>query len=136
MRIILINGIIYCVYGCLAYYGFDNITPFSFTIMFYVVPLVINSIFSVIYINKSKITSGKIVSPIFSTINYILLGFVSQTSGLWEIFMNKYTVDTEEVSVSIASSMITLSQIVFVILLYFGINYLVTTILIKKRSEK
>ena len=136
MRIILINGIIYCVYGCLAYYGFGNITPFSFTIMFYVVPLVINAIFSAIYISKNKITSGKIVSPILSTINYILLGFISQTSGLWEIFVNKYTVDAEEVNISIASSMITLSQIVFVVFLYFGINYLITTILIKKWSGK
>ena len=38
-------------------------------------------------------------------------------------------------SVSNVSSMIILSQIVFVILLYFGINYLVTMILLK-RSEK
>ena len=135
MLLVLINGTVYCVFVCFAYYSFYNITPFSFTIMFYVVPLVINIIFSVMYIKKNKITSGKIVSPIFSTIYYLLLGFVSQANGLWNEFVNKYTIDTEEVSVSIASSMITLSQIVFVILLYFGINYLVTMIFIKKETS-
>ncbi len=104
--------------------------------MFYVVPIVINTIFSVIYINKRKKVSSKIVSPTFSTINYILLGFILQTNGLWKIFVEKYSVATKEVSISIASRMITLSQIVFVILLYFGINYLVTIILIKFNKKE
>lgn len=136
MLIILVNGIVYGVYGALAWNFFENITPFSFTILFYVAPLVINMIFSAIYTKKNKTMRGKLISPVFSTITYILLGFVSQRNGVWEEFVTKYMVDRNEVSISIASSMITLSQIAFVILLYFGINYLLTTIIMKKWSEK
>lgn len=52
-----------------------------------------------------------------------------------DVIKERFKQYLELASVSIASSMIILSQIVFVILLYFGINYLVTMILLK-RSEK
>lgn len=136
MLIILFNGFAYFIYGSLTYCAFVNLTPFSFTVLFYIAPLIINIIFSNVYIKKSKIMWAKIVSPIFSTINYVLLGFVVQTNGLWAEFVNQYSTETDEVSISVASSMITLSQIAFAILLYFGINYLVVIILMKKRGAK
>lgn len=135
MMLIVINGIIYFIYGCFEYFYFDKITPFSFTILFYVVPIVINTVFCVMYIKKDQIKVGRMVSPFFSVISYLLLGYISQTNGLWERFVHKYTVDTGEVSVSIDFSMITSSQIFFVILLYLGLNYLAMTMLLKKGVE-
>lgn len=136
MMLIVINGIIYFIYGCFEYFYFDKINPFSFTILFYVVPIVINTVFCVMYIKKNQIKVGRMVSPFFSVISYLLLGYISQTNGLWERFVHKYTVDTGEVSVSIDLSMITLSQIFFVILLYLGLNYLAMTMLLKKRGGR
>ena len=75
------------------------------------------------------------MSPIISITNYIVLGVIFQLDGVWQNFVDEYTVSFKNINISISSSMVTTSQIAFIILLYFGLNYLVCTI-IKGRNAK
>lgn len=78
---------------------------------------------------------GEFISPVFSVVFYLLFGISLQKHGLWQSFADKYTLEAGEISISVATNMVTISQIGFVILLYFGINRLLTLLFIKKGEQ-
>lgn len=129
MLVILINIFVYILYGGMIWFFFENITPFLFIVELYIIPLIVNLFFCVLYSLKRKRTMAIFMSPIISITNYIVLGVIFQLNGVWQNFVDEYTVSFKNINISISSSMVTTSQIAFIILLYFGLNYLVCTII-------
>ena len=128
MSVILVNIFVYILYGGMIWFFFENITPFLFIVGFYIIPLIVNLFFCVLYSLKRKGIMAIFMSPIIAIINYIVLGVIFQFDGVWQNFVDKYTVSSKDINISISSSMVTASQIAFIILLYFGLNYLICTI--------
>lgn len=134
--LIFLNVIFYFMYSIFIYFSFKDLDPFSITMVFYIAPLIINMIFSIFYIKNYNKMLSIFISPVISVISYILIGIVVQNNGYWAEFASQYSVKINDVTITVASSLVTLSQISFIILLYLGINYLSCLIYIKRGGKK
>lgn len=59
MSVILINIFVYILYGGMIWFFFENITPFLFIVELYIIPLIVNLFFCVLYSLKRKRTMAK-----------------------------------------------------------------------------
>lgn len=133
---IIINILIYAIYVVAICFNIENINIVSFAIDIYILPIFINTIFFILY-NKKQTRKKyiKIISPILSTVSYIVIGLFIQENGMWQNFIYKNTYSTDELEVEIVPSLISVSQIIFVLILYFGIGYLINIIISKRGKE-
>ena len=83
------------------WFFFENITPFLFIVELYIIPLIVNLFFCVLYSLKRKRTVAIFMSPIISITNYIVLGVIFQLDGVWQNFVDEYTVSFKNINISI-----------------------------------
>ncbi|BBC55912.1 Msa family membrane protein [Streptococcus mutans] len=138
MIIITILGIIfYTLLAFLTASFLGNISTLLFIGLFYLLPLIVNtiSVNSASFKEKKLLLPLTLIFPTLSLLSYILFSTLVSSGSAWENFVERNSVQTHDFAVKISGNLLDVSQIVFVTLLYFslsGLNYLIQN---KKRGK-
>lgn len=96
----------------------------------YVLPLIINFIGYKIKQLKCK-TFLTFLLPTMSLLGYLVFAYVTVKSGTWTNFVNINTFSNSDMSVKVGMNLLSVSQLVFVTLLFYGVS--LTTHFINKK---
>lgn len=103
----------------------SSLTILGFIFIIYLLPLILNLTLSVLTIfKKREKTFCCFIFPAISLIAYIIIGLFLKDSDVWTSFIQKNTITSGEMYIKINNSLIDPSQIVFVALLYFLVEYI------------
>lgn len=104
----------------------------------YFLPLVINGVMiTYIYIKKTSLSLLECyIFPLISTLSYWVFGTIIGKTTAWYQFVSKYTYTNGDMYVKIKSNLISISQIVFVTLLYFSVQFLISLFIKKIKGKK
>lgn len=130
---ILFNIILYIVSTQLL----AHMSVLIFVLLIYLAPLIINGILTLLMrhqnLEKSTIISATFF-PTISIITYWLLGNALDGTKKWMSFVANNSVSTGDTYVKINPHLTSISQMIFVIILYFSIEFLLLTIIKKLRG--
>lgn len=96
----------------------------------YVLPLIINFIGYKLKQLKCK-TFLTFLLPTMSLLGYLVFAYVTVKSGTWTNFVNINTFSNSDMSVKVEMNLLSVSQLVFVTLLFYGVS--LTTHFINKK---
>lgn len=96
----------------------------------YVLPLIINFIGYKLKQLKCK-TFLTFLLPTMSLLGYMVFAYVTVKSGTWTNFVNINTFSNSDMSVKVEINLLSVSQLVFVTLLFYGVS--LTTHFINKK---
>ena len=96
----------------------------------YVLPLIINFIGYKLKQLKCK-TFLTFLLPTMSLLGYMLFAYVTVKSGTWTNFVNINTFSNSDMSVKVGMNLLSVAQLVFVTLLFYGVS--LTTHFINKK---
>lgn len=96
----------------------------------YVLPLIINFIGYKLKQLKYK-TFLTFLLPTMSLLGYMVFAYVTVKSGTWTNFVNINTFSNSDMSVKVEMNLLSVSQLVFVTLLFYGVS--LTTHFINKK---
>ena len=96
----------------------------------YVLPLIINFIGYKLKQLKYK-TFLTFLLPTMSLLGYMVFAYVTVKSGTWTNFVNINTFSNSDMSVKVGMNLLSVSQLVFVTLLFYGVS--LTTHFINKK---
>ena len=96
----------------------------------YVLPLIINFIGYKLKQLKCK-TFLTFLLPTMSLLGYMVFAYVTVKSGTWTNFVNINTFSNSDMSVKVEMNLLSVSQLVFVTLLFYGVS--LTTHFINKK---
>ncbi|TWS94576.1 MULTISPECIES: Msa family membrane protein [unclassified Streptococcus] len=103
----------------------SHLTILGFTFIIYLFPIILNSVLSVLAMLKKNVTVYYcFVFPLFSLLTYIVIGLFLDGSTLWVKFVQNNTITNGEMYIKVNNSLIEPSQIIFVFLLYFLVEYI------------
>lgn len=122
-----------CLYLLLSIF-LMNLPLLGVVALIYFIPLIINGVMILLlYIKKSNLSLIECyVFPLISTISYWIFGI---SSNAWHQFVSKYTVNNGDMYVKVHSNLIDASQLIFVIFLYFSVQFLVSLIIRKIKGK-
>ena len=107
-----------------------SLTILGFIFIIYLFPLILNSVLSVLAVLKKKIKLLYcLIFPTISLLAYIIIGVFLEKSSSWTKFIEHNTITSGEMYIKINTSLIEPSQIIFVVLLYFLVEYIILKIL-------
>lgn len=107
-----------------------SLTILGFIFIIYLFPLILNSVLSALAVLKKKKKSLYcLVFPTISLLAYIIIGVFLENSSSWTKFIEHNTITSGEMYIKINTSLIEPSQIIFVVLLYFLVEYIILKIL-------
>ena len=107
-----------------------SLTILGFIFIIYLFPLILNSLLSALAVLKKKKKSLYcLVFPTISLLAYIIIGVFLENSSSWTKFIEYNTITSGEMYIKINTSLIEPSQIIFVVLLYFLVEYIFLKIL-------
>lgn len=107
-----------------------SLTILGFIFIIYLFPLILNSLLSALAVlKKKKKTLYCLVFPTISLLAYIIIGVFLENSSSWTKFIEYNTITSGEMYIKINASLIEPSQIIFVVLLYFLVEYIILKIL-------
>lgn len=107
-----------------------SLTILGFIFIIYLFPLILNSVLSALAILKKKKKSLYcLVFPTISLLAYIIIGVFLENSSSWTKFIEHNTITSGEMYIKINTILIEPSQIIFVVLLYFLVEYIILKIL-------
>lgn len=114
-----------------------NLPLLGVVALIYFIPLIINGVMMLLlYIKKSNLSLIECyVFPLISTISYWIFGISIVNSNAWHQFVSKYTVNNGDMYVKVHSNLIDASQLIFVIFLYFSVQFLVSLIIRKIKGK-
>ena len=98
----------------------------------YVLPLIINFIGYKLKQLKCK-TFLTFLLPTMSLLGYMVFAYVTVKSGTWTNFVNINTFSNSDMSVKVEMNLLSVSQLVFVTLLFYGVS--LTTHFINKKFQ-
>ena len=96
----------------------------------YVLPLIINFIGYKLKLLKYK-TFLTFLLPTMSLLGYMVFAYVTVKSGTWTNFVNINTFSNSDMSVKVGMNLLSVAQLVFVTLLFYGVS--LTTHFINKK---
>ena len=103
----------------------SSLTILGFIFIIYLFPIILNLILSVLAIFKKHVKPFYcFIFPAISLVAYIIIGLFLKGSDVWTSFIQKNTITSGEMYIKINNSLIEPSQIVFVALLYFLVEYI------------
>ena len=107
-----------------------SLTILEFIFIIYFFPIILNFILSALAILKKNISSFYcFVFPTLSLLSYVTTGVLLEGSNSWIKFVQSNMVTNGEMYIKINNSLIEPSQIIFVVLLYFLVEYISLKIL-------
>lgn len=90
--------------------------------VFYLLPLLLHSWLLVKCKSKEELLKYGITLPVLSMVSYTAFAYFSENLGLWQLFVERNTVVSDEMTVQIAQSPMELSQLAFAFILYSSIS--------------
>lgn len=103
----------------------SNLTILGFIFIIYLFPIILNLILSLLVIFKKQVKLFYcFIFPTISLLAYIIIGLLLNSSNIWTSFIQKNTITSGEMYIKINNSLIEPSQMVFVVLLYFLVEYI------------
>lgn len=108
----------------------SHLTILGLIFISYLFPLILNALLSVLVILKKKLKSLYcLVFPTISLLAYVIMGLFLENSSVWSAFIKHNTMTSGEMYIKINAHLVEPSQIIFVALLYFLVEYLILNIL-------
>lgn len=127
--------IFYIILGLIEFAVMGQLSALGFICLFYVMPIIFTIIVTGIKSSNSKLLVRNLLSSSLATISYIILGLIFEHNGMWKVFVQKNTINIKNAWIHINNSMVGFLQILFILILYFGLGYLAYFIN-RKNSEK
>lgn len=124
-------------YTLLAFFSADwlmHLTPSLLLVLLYLFPVGLNLVFYN-YQNSKYRRVSLLVFPSLSLLGYIFFTYVSNLTGVWDKFVGLHTVSSGNVSVEVAQNLLSASQIMFILVLFYGTLFAYYFIL-EKRTQK
>ncbi len=134
MRALTLGGAYYMISTVAIILFVDKMPLLLFLILLYILPPAINC--WIMVKNKEYLTRLSIILPVVSTLVYCIIGIILQGSDNWNRFVIDNTVTQGEYNVSIHSDLMAISQIVFVVILYFSVAFIFYLIVRRKWGDK
>lgn len=134
MRALTLGGAYYMISTVAIILFVDKMPLLLFLILLYILPPTINC--WIMLKNKEYLTRLSIILPVVSTLVYCIIGIILQGSDNWNRFVIDNTVTQGEYNVSIHSDLMAISQIVFVVILYFSAAFIFYLIVRRKWGDK
>lgn len=136
MLVILVSLISYVVLGVIVAVALKSIPVMLLILILYILPPLVNIIISNSkYIRKyCNFKFASFSLPTVSLIFYLVFAVIVTLSGGWQEYVVLNSKNIGDVSVEITENILSVSQIVFVILIYYalsGFNYIV-----RRRKEE
>lgn len=97
----------------------------------YLAPVVINSLLVHLQKKKSEGKKLSIVLPFISIVGYAGFSFFATSTGAWKEFALRHTVNSENFRLEIGTDLFSVSDMVFIGLVFFalaGLNYIIYSI--------
>lgn len=123
----------YLLLGIVSYFTIGQLSSFSFIILFYVLPIICTIVAS--SVKRGKLLNKNILSSVLALIVYLVMGNIFNSMGIWSKFVARNSVKMSDSEIQISNNMLDWSQIIFVVILYFGIGYLVYFVVKKMRGR-
>lgn len=134
MVLFLIAFIIYALLALFSAYWLMYLTPSLLLILLYLIPVGLNLVFYK-YQNSKYRRVSLLLFPSLSLLSYMLFTYVSNLIGIWDKFVRLHTVSNGNVSVEVAQNLLSVSQVVFVLVLFYG-TLLAYYFILEKRKQK
>lgn len=111
----------------------SHLSILEFIFIIYLFPIILNVILSILTILKKQLNLIYcFIYPSISLVAYIILGFILKGTYTWDKFVQNSTVTSGEMYIKINTNLVDGSQIIFVFLLYFLVEYISLKILERK----
>ena len=109
-----------------------------FFLICYIGPLLYNISLYIYSLSKNDNSNNRdlILLPSLTTIAYTVSSLFIVRSGKYEFFMNNKAINTGSVSININDNLFSLSQVVILFILYFGILYITKKIRSSKQDDR
>lgn len=107
-----------------------NINIIVFFINCYIMPAIYNGVLYFYSLNKStnKENLYLVLFPILSTISYSISSLFISKTGKFELFMEKNEINTGSVHIKINDNLFSISQIIYIFILYFALLFIIKKI--------
>lgn len=125
--------IFYLLLGLVEYMTISQLSSFSFIILFYILPIICTLVVS--FIKKGNLLTKNLLSSILATIEYFVMGNIFNNMGTWSKFVARNSVKTNNFQVQIGNNMLNWPQILFVLVLYFGIGCVIYFVTKKMKGK-
>lgn len=119
MVLFLVASIVYTLLALFSAYWLLHLTPPLLLMLLYVLPVGMNLVFYK-YQNRKYSRMSLLLFPSLSLLCYILFAYVSNMTGVWREFVGLHTISNENVSVEVAQNLLSVSQILFILVLFYG----------------
>lgn len=128
--LILLITLIYLLTTLATIFLFPHMSVPILLFSLYVLPLIINFIGYKLKQLKCK-TFLTFLLPTMSLLGYMVFAYVTVKSGTWTNFVNINTFSNSDMSVKVGMNLLSVAQLVFVTLLFYGVS--LTTHFINKK---
>lgn len=125
--------VFYILLGLVEYLTINQLSSFSFIILFYILPIICTLVVSLI--KKGNLLTKNILSSILALIVYFVMGNIFNNMGTWSKFVTRNSIKTSNSMIQISNNMLNWSQIIFVLVLYFGIGCVIYFITKKVKGK-
>lgn len=121
MFLILVTGLFYVAISIANSFLLSYLSAPLLLLILYALPLVINFIIYKFQKRERKLLTA-LVNPTFSVVSYLLFAYITSSSGAWLEFAQKNTVSNSDMSLEIATNLLSVSQILFVVVLFYSLS--------------
>lgn len=118
-----IKVLFYVILGVIEFFTINQLSSISFIILFYVLPILCTLVVS--SVKSGKLLTKNLLSSILALVEYLVMGNLFNNLGLWSKFVARNSMKINNGEIQISNNMLSPLQIVFVIVLYFGVGYLI-----------
>lgn len=126
--------IFYLLLGLVEFLTITQLSSVSFIILFYVLPVICTLVVS--SIKSGNLLTKNILSSVLATIEYLVLGNLFNNMGTWSKFVARNSVSSQGFQTQISNNMLDIPQVIFILVLYFGLGYLIYLVAKRMKGSK
>ncbi|TDE67976.1 hypothetical protein E0E02_04545 [Streptococcus sp. KCJ4932] len=130
-----IAAVLYLIITALGVYFLPSMSVLVYLGMIYLLPPVMNYILVTIRKHKKEKFILSLVLPVFSTLFYAAFSWITEKTGTWMTFIEKNSMSSDSLTVEIDPNGFDTTQIIFMLLTYFGISLALYFLLNRKEVK-
>lgn len=130
-----IAAVLYLIITALGVYFLPSMSVLVYLGMIYLLPPVMNYILVTIRKQKKEKFILSLVLPVFSTLFYAAFSWITEKTGTWMTFIEKNSMSSDSLTVEIDPNGFDTTQIIFMLLTYFGISLALYFLLNRKEIK-
>lgn len=132
---VFIAAILYLILTVLGIYFLPSMSVLIYLGMIYLLPPVMNYILVTSRKQKKEKFTLSLVLPVFSTLFYAAFSWITEKIGTWMTFIEKNSMSSDSLTVEIDPNGFDTTQIIFMLLTYFGISLALYFLLNRKEVK-